>query len=86
MALEGNAKSTTLAVILCGWSFQSLGKIKEGDNLPTYTRQHWGKSDRQDPQRIHLLEHHLADVAACFETLLKQPTIRKMPLKVAAAL
>ena len=45
--------------------------------MPVYTRQHWGKSDRQDHQRIHLLEHHLADVAACFEALLKQPTIRK---------
>ena len=45
--------------------------------MPVYTRHHWGKSDRQDHQRIHLLEHHLADVAACFEALLKQPTIRK---------
>ncbi len=31
----------------------------------------------QDPQRVHLLEHHLADVSACFEALLKQPTLRK---------
>ena len=46
-------------------------------SLPAYTRRHWAKSDRQDHQRIHLLEHHLADVAACFEALLKQPTIRK---------
>ena len=45
--------------------------------MPVYTQYHWGKSDRQYPQRIHLLEHHLADVAACFEVLLKQPTIRK---------
>ena len=45
--------------------------------MPVYTQRHWGKSDRQDPQRIHLLEHHLADVAACFEALLQQPTIRK---------
>ena len=28
-------------------------------------------------RRIHLLEHHLADVGACFEALLEQPTIRK---------
>ena len=46
-------------------------------SLPAYTQRHWAKSDRQDHQRIHLLEHHLADVAACFEALLKQPTIRK---------
>ena len=47
------------------------------ENLPVYTQHHWAKSDRQDHQRIHLLEHHLADVAACFEVLLGQPTIRK---------
>ena len=29
------------------------------------------------PERIHLLEHHLADVGACFEALITQPTIRK---------
>ena len=43
----------------------------------TYTRQFWGKSDRKDPGRIHLLEHHLADVGACFEALLEQPIIRQ---------
>ncbi len=43
---------------------------------PVYTRHPWGKSDRQDKARIHLLEHHLADVGACFEALLAQPTIR----------
>lgn len=48
---------------------------KEG--LPVYTRYHWAKSDREDHQRVHLLEHHIADVAACFEALLKQPTLRK---------
>ena len=52
-------------------------KHQRRNSLPTYTRQHWGKSDRQAPQRIHLLEHHLADVSACFEALLKQPAIRK---------
>ncbi len=45
--------------------------------MPVYTQYHWGKSDRQDQQRVHLLEHHLADVAACFEALLAQPTIQK---------
>ena len=44
---------------------------------PAYTRYFWGKSDREDPQRIHLLEHHMADVGACFEALLSQPTIRQ---------
>ena len=44
---------------------------------PAYTRYFWGKSDRENPQRIHLLEHHMADVGACFEALLSQPTIRQ---------
>ena len=44
--------------------------------IPAYTRYHWAKSERDNPQRIHLLEHHLADVGACFEALLSQPTIR----------
>ncbi len=44
---------------------------------PAYTRYQWAKSDRENPGRIHLLEHHLADVAACFEALMRQPTIRK---------
>ena len=43
----------------------------------TYTRRFWGKSDRNAPERIHLLEHHLADVGACFEALLRQPLIRQ---------
>ena len=37
----------------------------------------WGKADRKDSDRVHLLEHHLADVGACFEALLAQPTIRR---------
>ena len=45
-------------------------------NPDAYTRAHWAKSDRDNPGRIHLLEHHLADVGACMETLLSQPTIR----------
>ena len=44
---------------------------------PSYTERHWAKSDRKNPSRIHLLEHHLADVGACFEALTAQPTIRQ---------
>ena len=44
---------------------------------PAYTRHFWAKSDRDNPQRIHLLEHHMADVGACLEALLAQPTIRR---------
>ena len=44
---------------------------------PTYTRYQWAKSDRKWPQRIHLLEHHLADVGACFNALLHLTTVRK---------
>lgn len=46
-------------------------------NPNAYTRAHWAKSDRQNPDRIHLLEHHLADVGACMEALLNQSTIRR---------
>ncbi len=46
-------------------------------NLPAYAQRHWAKTDKSTPPRIHLLEHHLADVSACLEALLKQPTIRK---------
>lgn len=45
-------------------------------NPNAYTRAHWAKSDRDNPSCIHLLEHHLADVGACMEALLTQPTIR----------
>ena len=47
------------------------------DTTPAYTRYHWAKSDRDNPGRIHLLEHHLADVGACFAALLAQPTISR---------
>ena len=47
------------------------------ETMPAYTLRHWAKSDRGDHGRIHLLEHHLADVGACFEALLVQPTIRQ---------
>ena len=49
-------------------------------DTPQYTRQFWAKAwpyRQQGPERIHLLEHHLADVGACFEALLAQPTIRQ---------
>ena len=51
--------------------------MTNSENAPAYISRHWAKSDRQDHRRIHLLEHHLADVGACFEALLSQPTIRK---------
>ncbi len=56
---------------------------------PGYTQQFWAKAEsyrqqgepepyrQRGPERIHLLEHHLADVGACFEALLAQPTIRQ---------
>ena len=49
------------------------------ENPPHYTRRFWAKSEPRDgyPKRIHLLEHHLADVGASFEVLLAQPTIRR---------
>ena len=49
------------------------------ETAPRYTRQFWAKSEPREgyPKRIHLLEHHLADVGACFEALLAQPTIRR---------
>ena len=47
---------------------------------PIYARRFWAKAypfRQRGPDRIHLLEHHLADVGACFEVLMRQPTIRK---------
>ena len=46
---------------------------------PHYTRRFWAKSEPREgyPKRIHLLEHHLADVGACFEALMAQPGIRR---------
>ena len=47
---------------------------------PHYTSRFWAKAQpyrQQGPERIHLLEHHLADVGACFESLLAQPIIRQ---------
>ncbi len=46
------------------------------ENRP-YAKRFWGKADRENPDRIHLLEHHLADVASCLEVLLQQPIIRQ---------
>ena len=51
--------------------------MKMSEPLKSYTHRFWGKSDRTAPDRIHLLEHHLADVGACFEALMKQPLIRR---------
>ena len=53
--------------------------METGENGQLYTRYHWAKSKPRDgyPKQIHLLEHHLADVGACFEALLAQPTIRQ---------
>ena len=48
-------------------------------NRPTYTRRHWAKAypyRQRGPERIHLLEHHLADVGVCFEVLMRQPTMK----------
>ena len=50
------------------------------ENAPVYSRQPWAKARprrQRGPESIHLLEHHLADVGACFEALLEQPTIRQ---------
>ncbi len=46
---------------------------------PVYRERFWAKAQpyrQRGPERIHLLEHHLADVGACLEALLAQPTIR----------
>ena len=56
------------------------GMIAQQAAGPDYTRNFWAKADpfrHVRPERIHLLEHHLADVGACFEALITQPTIRK---------
>ena len=48
--------------------------------MPAYIEQFWAKAfpyGQRGPERVHLLEHHLADVGACFEALMGQPTIRK---------
>lgn len=50
------------------------------ESKPAYAARFWAKAHpyrTQGPERIHLLEHHLADVGACFKALLVQPTIRK---------
>ncbi len=52
-------------------------EMTEGKPRLSYTRRHWAKSDRENPGRIHRLEYHLADVGACFQALMRQPTIRK---------
>ena len=50
------------------------------DAAPHYTGHFWAKAQpprQRGPDSIHLLEHHLADVGACLERLLMQPTIRR---------
>ncbi len=45
-----------------------------------YTERFWAKAQpyrRRGPERTHLLEHHLADVGACMEEILRQPLIRR---------
>lgn len=45
-----------------------------------YTHQFWAKASpyrERGPHSIHLLAHHIADVGACLEALLDQPTIRR---------
>ena len=45
-----------------------------------YTERFWAKAQpygQRGPERIHLLEHHLADIGSCMEELLRQPLIRK---------
>ena len=42
----------------------------------------WGKFERTSG-RIHRLEHHCADVAACFEALLRDPVLRVRFVKAA---
>ena len=47
---------------------------------PDYTGRFWAKArpyGQRGPEGIHLLEHHLADVGACMEALLRLPTIRR---------
>ncbi len=44
----------------------------------------WGKFDKSSG-RIHRLEHHCADVAACFEALLQDPVLRVRFVNAAGA-
>ena len=53
---------------------------------PWYARLFWAKAwpyRQRAPSRIHLLEHHLADVGACLEAVLAQPTVRRRLAHVA---
>ena len=62
---------------------RSMPESKDFMQNQSHARRFWGKADRQDPYRVHLLEHHLADVGACFEALLRQPTIRRQLARTA---
>ena len=51
-----------------------------------YTRLFWAKAwpyRQSPPARIHLLEHHLADVGMCLEAVLSQPTVRQRLARLA---
>jgi len=54
--------------------------VRHDTTSPSYTRHFWAKSwpyRKRGPSRIHLLEYHLADVGACLEAVLSQPTVRR---------
>jgi len=44
------------------------------DSFPEYYR-YWGKADKDDPARYHLLPYHCLDVAAVGQTLLRRDTL-----------
>ena len=64
----------------CGIEVMTPWSADRVEGTPAYTRLFWAKASpgrERGPERIHLLEYHLADVGACFEALLAQPTIRQ---------
>ena len=75
--LGGLPNSGCLAMRFGRWFDNTREEVTNIDSLPVYIRHFWAKADRHAPYRVHLLEHHLADVGACLEALLGQPTIRR---------
>lgn len=62
-----------------GFGSYDSAMLAEPTPAPSYTRRFWakaGKARESGPQKIHLLEHHLADVGVCFEAIIAQPTVR----------
>ena len=56
------------------------------ETAPAYANRFWAKWDKKGEEvNIHLLEHHLADVGACFEALAEQPTIQNRLAAAACA-